>query len=175
MSLISGSDRITRFTGKCLLQPSLASATPVQIAITASSTALGARLKALGDVFEEFRFRRIVVKMHPSGTAASSYVMTYFKTIPSTITGATITTDYEGTASRLSAGTETVPQTLLLNKSVLLGGLRTWYDTDTTSSDVEDSVQGVFVLTTNQATAFTLIIEIGYDVEFRGATTPTID
>jgi hypothetical protein len=172
--LLSGVDIPVTFTGKALLQPSISNTGPTQIAVTAASTAIATRLKALGDCFEEFRFKKVVVKMHPSGAAASSYSVSYHKKEVTTLSAATFATSYEATASRTSVGTDTVPQTLALPPSVLRGGLRVWYATDSTE-EVDDFAQGVLIITTNAATAFTPVLEIGYEIEFRGATIPAID
>jgi hypothetical protein len=72
----------------------------------------GSRLATFADLYQEFRFRRISIKMHPATTSAgvkSDYVISYAKTL-TTAAPSTLLDAYQLPSSRLSAQTDTIPQ-----------------------------------------------------------------
>jgi len=176
---MSGSDRTMIVTGKTLYTATIAAAANgLSIPLTSATTALGPRLKALGDVYEEFRFRKIVIKLNPgenaAGTARASYAVAYEKD-PTATFPTTLQTVYESTASRYSDLADTVPQTLALTRSVLSNGLRTWYSCNSTGVTAADYQQGLLLFYVQGVAGLSANLEIGYEVEFRGATNPTED
>ncbi len=152
--------------------PNISTQVPLQIL----GTTLGQRLQTLGDVFSEFRFRRITTRLHPASTAAGirgDYVVSYSKDI-NAVPPVTLADAYQLTSSRLSASSDTVPIPLQLPMAVLRNGPRVWYTCNNAAgSEVQDFRQGtLYVLST---TALVVQIEIGYEIQFRGATTPSVD
>ncbi len=170
--LLSGVDRTVRVPGKTILSLTLTANTPFVVGLQVATTGLGNRLPTLGNAFEEFRFTEMVLKLHPSSTS-TSYICGYFKDTPGNLSVTALADIYQTTASRLMGINETVPQTMILGRDVLLNGLRKWYDTDTSSGNPEDYSQGILVFISTAAPVF--LVEIGYMIEFRGTTNPTTD
>ncbi len=179
--LLTGVDRTVTVPGKALLSlTTSAGSSVIGAQLSVAGSLISSRLKALGDVYKEFRFTRIVFKIHPVVNSAGTpvpYTLSYYKNIPLTAP-TTMADGYQATSSRLVAGTDTVPQLMTLDSSVLLNNIRPWYDCDTaTSSDANDYSQGILYLTTPAIATTTIspLIEMAYVVQFRGATTPTVD
>jgi hypothetical protein len=131
-------------------------------------------MTTLSSCFEEFRFTRLIFKMHPVPTAFNSgYVIGYTKvdpvTAPTTSEGI-----YQSDVSRYISAGETVSQIMTVSPQVLKGGLRNWYKTSYTSAtdDVDDSFQGVF-FASNAGTSGGFTVEVGYTVQFRGNDDPS--
>lgn len=166
-------------TGKALYQPVIAAAANgLVIPLTVTSATLGSRLQALGNVYDEFRFTRIMIKLNPgfnaAGTARVSYAVAYSKDNTAAFP-TSLSTVYELTASRYIDQADTVPMTLVLGQDVLRQGLRVWYATNSVGVAAADYQQGQLLLYVQGITGLTANIEIGYEIQFRGATNPTED
>jgi len=179
--LLSGIDRTIAVPGKTLLTNTIPGlGTTAQIQVTASSSALGSRLNALGNVYEAFKFKQLSIRCHPAVNSLGvpiPYVVAYYKTQPS-VAPTTLASAYEATCSRLVAAGDTVPQQLDIPSSALMSNVRPWYDTDQSTTDVDDYAQGyLYIVTPALATGVTaqFNIEVGYMCLFRGATNPIVD
>jgi len=171
--LINGSDRTITVRGKYLINLSLGTSAA---AIALNLKTMGARLTTYGTLYQEFRFKRIQVKMHPAETASairSDYGLAYIKTL-NTAAPSSISDLYQLPVSRVSTQAETVPVSLMVNENTLRQGTRVWYNTQgPAGTEVDDQNQGAFYFIGSLA-ASNAFIEIGYEVQLRGQTTPTI-
>jgi hypothetical protein len=181
-SLSSGKDRTITITGKCLLQVSVPVANdlilfPLCVANNGViATLLGDRVAAFSDVFQEFRFNRLSVKLHPgvaTGGVRSDIIAVYSKLIPGGSVPATLpmTDLYELDASRILSAQITVPQMLSLGPDLLKSGLRIWYSCQDTGLELPDYCNGTLIFSAD-LTDTTFLVEIGYSVSFRGDTAP---
>jgi hypothetical protein len=171
---ISGVDRVESIPGKFLLTVTIQGNAPA-FALPISVNSMGARLTTLGLVFQEARFSNIRIVLHPGfalGSTRASYAVGYFKVIPVT-PPATFVNLYSGAVSRYLDIGDTVPVPLNLGRSVLLGGIRPWYTTNSTSPD---NTQGIlYVLPSVPVNGLSVNLEISYVCHFRGATLPPVD
>jgi len=172
---ISGIDRVESVPGKFLLSVTVTASAPA-FALPISVNSMGARLTALGLVFQEARFTSIRVMLHPGfttgATTRTSYAVGYFKVIPTT-PPATLSNLYSGAVSRYLDTGDTVPIRLNLGRSVLLGGIRPWY---TTNSASPDNTQGIlYFLPSSSVNGLVVNVEVSYVCQFRGATLPAVD
>jgi len=170
-----GRDIPAAFSGKAFASITLG-ATATAIPLSTVSPTLGARLTALGNVFQEFHFNDVEVRIHPAATAVgvrSDVMVGYSKIIP-LASPASFADLYELTASRFVGLADTVPMSLSLGKEVLHHGARVWYTCNAAvGSESEDRQQGLLYVFGPTGTIVNL--EIGYSVTFRGATTPAAD
>jgi hypothetical protein len=139
-----------------------------------SPKAFGPRLFAYASAYQEFRFKKIIMNLTWStGASNGPYVAAYFKSLPSAAP-ATQAEAYSGSVfSRYWSANNTSPQRLVIEKGDLNHNVRTWFDVSTTG-DPEGYQQGIIYFKTDTAAVQTLPVEIYYEVEFRGATTPNI-
>jgi len=177
-SLQTGRDRTCMVFGKTLQ--------PFQI-LTGNTTAFisfnpanfGTRLTALGSVFQQFRFKKVRLVLHPFtfGTASASVtsiVIAYAK-IPPKGSVTNQNDAYQFPASRIITDDETVPVVMNLSEDILLRGTRSWWECNPASGDdPEDSNQGQFLLVSNPAITAntTFSVEIGYELELRAPCDP---
>jgi hypothetical protein len=178
--LLSGFDKTISLPGKTLLPVSLtAGLTTSTFPLFTNNSALGSRLNGLSKVFQEFKFSEIVLKIHPATNSvgtATPYMICYSKNNPAS-TPSTFEQGYQFAVSRIISSTETVPQTMTIPRSALLNQLRPWFSTNNTA-EADDDTQGyIFVINpaVPAATTFSPIIELGYMVHLRGATSPEIE
>jgi len=171
---ISGVDTTQRVPGKVLL-----SITATSTVIPLALDSLGARLTALGNVFQEHRFLWLKVVLHPGYTTAAGatrapYVVGYYKVPPAT-PPTTMANLYSAAASRLSDIGDTVPVSLALGSGVLLHTTRPWFiNSVPPGSESLDNTQGVIYCLSSAAT-FVVNLEVSYLCELRGATLPATD
>jgi hypothetical protein len=168
-------DKTITIVGRFLWEPTV-STTQVTLPLTIDSGVFGPRLQSIGSCFQEFRFKRILVKLHPASSSMSvrqNYVVAYSKalafTAPTTMADA-----YQLANSRLSSLNDTIPQTLMLNSQILRQGTRVWYDCAGSTSGVSanDATQGnLFVIGDGSCLPQ---IEVSYTIQFRGACPPDI-
>lgn len=171
MVLLNGVDRPFTVTGKVLLNFSL-SGTTQQVLL--SPIALDAnRLGYLQRAYQEYKFSKLVIRMHQDQNP-TQWVVAYFKNQTDSIP-AVLSSAYQAAASRFLSITDTVPQTLVVQPSVLMGGVRTWYLASTTTGTALDQNQGYISITNGNAAASRIWLEIGYEVSFRGPTSGVID
>lgn len=178
--LLSGVDQIVTIHGKTFLAISGTTGVPfIYLSPTTtnlSGTSLfpGARLQLLGSAFEEFRFTKLIIKMHPVPSSfTSGYTVGYDK-VAATTPPTTAEGIYEADASRYISAAETTSQMLIISPRVLRGGLRAWYKTTYLSSNdaVEDSFQGVLYFS-NAGTSGGFTCEVGYSLQLRGNNNPS--
>jgi len=170
--MLSGIDRTVVITGK-IAGTVVNNTAGVQTSLLNPNN-FGPRLASLAGAFQEFRFKRFVIKLHAIGTSASSNViLSYFKTVPATapVSGYD---SYSATESRLIAAADTVPQVLDITSSSLKNNVRPWYNCKTSGDEVIDYAQGqlAYVFTTPNTPTTAVIFEYSYTVEFRGPTYP---
>lgn len=171
MMLLNGVDRPFTVTGKVLLNFSL-SATTQQINLSPINLDPN-RLGYLQRAYQEFKFSKIVIRMHQDQNP-TQWVVSYFKNLSDAVP-ATLSSAYQSAVSRFLSITDTVPQTLVIPPQVLLGGLRNWYIASTTVGGTLDQNQGYLAITNGNAAASRIWLEIGYEVSFRGPTSGVID
>jgi hypothetical protein len=176
INTLSGVDRVERVPGKVLIPVVTTLSNLFTLPLTVD--ALGPRLATLGSVFQEHRYTEIRIVLHPGfgGANRASYAVGYFKVIPQT-PPAVIASIYSGSSSRYHDLGDTVPVTMVLNRSVLLNNVRPWYVNNTASgTEASDYTQGVvYVLPSNLVNGLTATLEISYVCEFRGPTLPAVD
>lgn len=142
---------------------------PVNFGGVAQATATG---------YQEFRFTKIQVRIHPMYGASDLFVG-YFKDVPSSppLSNAGL---YAATTSVMCTRSETEPQWLNISRNDLLGGVRVWYQTAVIGPPgnvVDDYTQGTIFYSTTGAYSTAsgpLYMEFAYECEFRGPTTPGI-
>jgi len=170
-NLLNGTDKTITLSGKYLINQTLGT-TVADLGLNPKN--FGTRLSTYTGLFQEFRFRRITIKMHPattSGGARSDYVVSYSKALTTTAP-ASLVDAYQLPCSRLSAQTDTVPQTFKIDMATLRNGPRVWYNCDSPSgTESQDQVQG-FLNFIGTLAASSAELEIGYEIQFRGQTTP---
>jgi len=169
--LLSGLDSKIRVAGK-FLYLNAQNTTPVQALV--NPLLFGQRLADFANVYQEFRFIEIIATCNPGTTVGTgvSYVFAYFKAIPTSISTSTQTILYQAENSRLVGANVTVPQKMILGKTDLLGGPRSWYIINApTGSELADANQGAFAYVSS-STSGNLYVEFSYIVEFRGPTNP---
>jgi hypothetical protein len=179
---ISGTDQPVTIRGKTLLGINATSGVayvhlnPLGYTGSVSGITLfpGQRLVYLASAFEEFRFKRLQIVLHPVPSSfTSGYVVGYSKVI-----GAAVPTTsegiYEADSSRYISAGQTTPQTLTINSRTLKGGSRVWYQTNYISSNdsIQDVAQGV-IYTSNAGTSGGFTLEIAYEIQFRGNDDPS--
>lgn len=175
--LLSGRDIPVTFTGKTFLDltTSATPLTPTSIQLSVAPSSLGSRLSNLGNVYQEFHFNRIEIKIHPPATAAgvrTSAVVAYSKIIGILAGAISFASMYEFTASRFISATDTVPMLLNMGPDVLRSGARVWYICNTVlGTETEDQAQGVIFVNSDVASSV-VRLEVGYSITFRGATNP---
>jgi len=161
---ISGRDTTVTDTGKCQIQPTLVAnvATLVQV----NPNSFNSRLAAGSDIYEQFRFVSMRIRMYPSG---NNFAIGYSKTqlgTPPTSTSILLQTS----ASRFNSALITVPTELLLGPDLLIKGTITkWWDCNNSVPQLTN--QGVLVLISPQAVS--PILEISYMIQWRGDTNPS--
>jgi len=177
---LSGSDRTENVPGKFLLSVALPSGT-ASLAVPLSLDSLGPRLVALGNVFQEHRFVKLRIVLHPGfntgATTRTSYVVSYYKVIPVT-PPVTVANAYSGAVSRYHDVGDTLPITMSLNRSVLMNTVRPWFINGAPSgSELLDSQQGVLFVVNggNVTNGLSVNLEISYLVQLRGPTLPAVD
>jgi len=136
----------------------------------------GTALAALAGVYQEFRFHKIVIKIHAVGTSSPNPIIVgYFKTLPTT--APTTQTDiYQGEATRLITGPDTIPQMLVLDPKLIKNNVRPWFTSRLTGlSDLLDGVQGILYVAFSATTPITSVtLEFGFHIELRGMTAPAV-
>jgi len=169
--LMSGRDKPVTVTGKALLLVDLPVADsvvafPLAVANdSALASLLGERVRAFSNVFEEFRFNRVTLKITPP--SGGQVVIAYSKVLLSVST-ITISNLYELDCSRLAYPTYTVPTNLTISGSSLRSGLRQWYSCQAGAGiDLVDLVNGSLYFAGDQNTT-ECIVEMGYSITFRG-------
>jgi hypothetical protein len=179
---ISGGDRPVTIVGKTFLGVNATTGVayvhlnPLGYSGSVSGFTLfpGQRLMYLAQAFEEFRFRRLTIILHPVPTTfTSGYVVGYSKVIGS----AAPTTNegiYEADASRYVSAGQTTSSTLIINPRTLRGGSRVWYQTTYNSGNdnLQDVAQGV-IYSSNAGTSGGFTLEISYEIQFRGNDDPS--
>jgi len=177
LSIVSTPDPIVTITGKFLLPFSIGTAN-VNSPLPVSIATLGSRLSTFSSLYQQFRFTKMKLVLHPGNIANvnTSYVLCYFKDVDVNTAPANFANAYQAPVSRYHDADETVPCSMTLNRSMLLHNTRPWFNTIGTSTITSDFTQGVFFLVLNSApaTAFSANIELVYSVQFRGATNPTV-
>jgi len=181
MNKFSGVDKVVVINGKTLISfiiPSGSSAENFPV----SPVQLGTRLTALATCFQEFRFTRLDLKLHPysvgtSVASSTTLALGYFKALNG---GSAINQQdvYQSPVSRFITIDDTVPVSMPIGRSNLLGGVRPWYKNfGDTGDENEDKFQGEFVIAANTAVSANLsyVVECSYSVEFRGACDPQED
>jgi len=179
MSAISGVDRVISVPGKYLLPVTILAGGVTSILLSVNN--FGARLMSLGAVFQEHKYISMNIKLHPGYTAAgqnvrTSYVVAYYKVPPTSVT-TSAAVHYQGSASRYSDASDTLPVSLQLPSSQLLSGPRVWYLNGNPSATEDlDRSQGVIVICPiSTTTGLNANVEISFVCHLRGATTPTAD
>lgn len=179
---LSGTDRLVTVTGKTLLQ--IAVPLPNDVITfplaTANDTALvsllGDRVQAFSNVFQEFRFNRVVLKIHPAtqtGGVRADQLVAYSKVLLS-VSSVPLVDLYELDCSRFLSFEITVPQTLAIGPSVLRSGLRQWYSCQGgTAIDLVDLCNGALYFSAD-GTDVTFTVEMSYSISFRGDTSPSL-
>jgi hypothetical protein len=164
-------DAIVRVVGKGLFQlnPTGGSYGSIQLNPGNFNGTLGTT--ALG--YQEFRFTKLMLRVHPL-YGVSQITVGYFKDVPASIP-ASFNGIYSSTNSLYISPSETVPQTLTLGKSDLLGGTRVWYQRSAVvgSNTGDDVFQGsIFFVNSGTPTTASgpLTFEFAYEVELRGPT-----
>lgn len=176
---VSGVDRTETIPGKILIPVTIA-AGGVPVAIPLAVDSMGARLTALGNVFQEHRFTKLTVVLHPAFTAAAggtraSYAVAYFK-VPPLTPPVTVPNAYSGAVSRYHDVGDTIPVRLSLSRSVLMNNVRPWFiNNSAVGSETLDSIQGVLYIVPLLATGLSVNLEFAYNCQMRGPTLPAVD
>jgi len=172
--LLNGEDKSIHLWRKHYISYSNTSAAIVSTNFNPNN--FGSALAALAAVYQEFRFHKIVIKIHAIGTSVTTPVIVgYFKTLPTT--APTNSTDiYQGEATRLITGPDTIPQMLVLDQRLLKNNVRPWFTSRQTGlSDLLDGVQGILYVAFGATTPITSVtLEFGFHIELRGMTAPAI-
>jgi len=171
--LTSGRDPIVRAAGKVLttivVGNSSLNLNPGQFA--------GTTINGLSASYEEFRFTRIEITIHPSNPiGVNNLIIGYNKTLPR-VPGTGFAAVYNSAASRLIAASETSPVTFILDRKMLLGGTRVWYNTQAvpTETEEDDYFQGVITAITSSTAGTTWLMEIAVVCEFRSPTNVNVE
>jgi hypothetical protein len=181
--LLSGVDQVITLHGKTFFAITGTTGVPFVYLSPLVPTSLqsgislfpGARLNYLAQAFEEFRFTRLVFKLHPVPAAfTSGYVIGYNKTTAASSTPTTNEGIYEADSSRYISAAETTSQMMVIPPRVLRGGLRVWYKTQYNSSNdsLDDCFQGV-IFTSNAGSSGGFTLEVGYTLQLRGNDDPS--
>lgn len=175
---VSGADRTETIPGKILIPVTIA-AGGVPVAIPLAVDSMGARLTALGNVFQEHRFTKLTVVLHPGFTAAAgtraSYAVAYFK-VPPLTPPVTVPNAYSGAVSRYHDVGDTIPVRLSLTRGVLMNNVRPWFiNNSAAGSETLDSIQGVLYIVPLLATGLSVNLEFAYSCQMRGPTLPAVD
>jgi len=160
---IVGRDRTVVDSGKTFINASLLAAT--YFIIRLNPLFLGARLAALCQNFEQYRFTALTINCYSS---TADYAVNYLKNQPA-ITPTTIAIVMQSTASRLVRNTLTVPTKFNLNRTHLLAAAYNWWDCNNATLALSD--QGLIGLLS--APVASVELEISYIVQFRGNTNPS--
>lgn len=168
--LLSGVDDVVTVPGKALVSVSTDAGSIGTLPLEISD--IDGRLTTLGLTFTEFRFIEITVRIHPN--SGTTVCLGYFKAPPLN-PPTTLALVYGATSSKLIQITETVPQNLFLSKRELLGGLRTWWNTEpaSTSDSPLDYTQGIFYAYGPASSS--IEVEFGYRIQFRGQVSPALE
>jgi len=137
----------------------------------------GTTINGLSASYEEFRFTRIEITIHPSTPiGVDNLVIGYNKTLPR-VPPTSFASGYNCAASRVISSTETTPVSLILDRKMLSGGTRVWYNTQAVIGDTEedDYFQGVITVITASTAAVTWLMEIAVVCEFRSPTNVNVE
>jgi len=160
----SSSGRI-KYSGNFLTQiTTIAGANLVPL----TPTNFGAYLTTLSSAFLQYRFTRLVLRCHPS-PSTQSYAVAYSSGVDLT-NGSNIAMIMQEPCSAFVASTQTVPQTLVINRQILLGeSSLKWYKvTAGTPYTTVQTTQGV-INVVSAATGSSVQIEIEYTIQLDSA------